>query len=501
MRPASRVASTRCRPHLNHDGVRVPPTLFAAENLGSVEIVNGTVNQTTALHARLASRLTRMLVVAFVAVACATIVAAQSRVIALTNVTIIDGTGAPPRIATVIVENGRIAEINGRDRGQVPAGATVVDGRAKYLIPGLWDMHVHHIGGYNEGTKVLPRLVAYGITGVRDMASPVDDILRLRRESADGTLLAPQIVTAGPILQRPLPFATPPHIRTVIDAEATQAVDDMQTKGVDFIKVGDTLTRDAYFGIATESKRLGLPFAGHLPVSVTALEATNAGQRSIEHFGSAGFRNVLIGCSSAESALLSEARESLANALAGGPSPDETLYRAPFLTRLVETYDTRRAAALFDAFKRNGTWQVPTLGALASVWNARRAQLNAADAAATDSASKKTIEMFAEMRRAGVRVLAGSDLPIAAGVPPIHDELRELVRAGMSPLDALQAATRNAAEFMGRLADEGTVEVSKKANLVLLEADPLTDIANTRRVAAVILGGRLISGADLQRLR
>ena len=152
----------------------------------------------------------------------------------------------------------------------------------------MWDMHVH-IGGYDEGTKVLPRLVAYGITGVREMASPVDDILRLRRESADGTLLGPQIVAAGPILQRPLPFRTPPLVRTVTDADAKQVVDDLQAKGVDFIKVGDTLTRDAYFGIASEAKRLGLPFVGHLPVSVTALEATQAGQRSIEHFGSAAF--------------------------------------------------------------------------------------------------------------------------------------------------------------------------------------------------------------------
>ena len=91
-------------------------------------------------------------------------------------------------------------------------------------------------------------------------------------------------------------------------------------------------------------------------------------------------------------------------------------------------------------------------------------------------------------------MLAGSDLPVSTGVPPIHDELVALVRAGMTPLEAIQASTRNAAEFLRRLKDEGTVEVGKKASLVLLEADPLTDIANTRRVSAVIVGGRLVSG-------
>ena len=458
------------------------------------------MNLTTTVPVGIAPRLARLAIVVSLATACASIVAAQSKAIAVTNVTLIDGTSARPRVVTIIVEGDRITAIARTGRERIPTGATIVEGRGKYLIPGLWDMHVH-IGGYDEGTKLLPRLVAYGITGVRDMASPVDEILRLRRESADGILLGPQIVAAGPILQRPLPFKTPSLVRTVTDAEAKQVVDELQAKGVDFIKVGDTLTRDAYFRIASEAKRLGLPFVGHLPVSMTALEATQAGQRSIEHFGSAGFRNVLIACSSAEAELISEVRDALASALAGGPSPDERLYRSEFLTRLVETYDRRKAAALFSAFKRNGAWQVPTFGALRSVWDARRAQLNPDDAAATDSAAKKTVEMFADMRKAGVKVLAGSDLPASTGVPPLHDELVALVRAGMTPLEALQASTRDAAEFFGRLADEGTVEVGKKARLVLLEADPLTDITNTRRVAAVVLGGRLISGSELQRFR
>ena len=210
---------------------------------------------------------------------------------------------------------------------------------------------------------------------------------------------------------------------------------------------------------------------------------------------------MLIACSSAEAELTSRVRDALASALAGGPSPDEKLYRSEFLTRLVETYDKQKAAVLFNAFNRNATWQVPTFGALRSVWDARRAELSAGDAAATDSAARKTVEIFADMRKAGVKVLAGSDLPVSTGAPPIHDELVALVRAGMTPLEALHASTRSAAEFIGRLADEGTVEVGKKANLVLLDADPLTDIANTRRVAAVVLRGRLISGADLQKLR
>jgi imidazolonepropionase-like amidohydrolase len=446
--------------------------------------------------------LARLLIVVSLTLASAAIVAAQSNAIAIKDATLIDGTGARPRIVTVIVEGERITAIVGNGQERIPAGATIVDGRGNYLIPGLWDMHLHTaIGGYEQGANVLPRLVAHGITGIRDMASPADAILRLRREIAEGILLGPQIVAAGPILQRPLPFSLPPHVRTVKDEEAGQVVDDLHAKGVDFVKVGDTLTRDAYFQIATASRRLGLPFAGHLPVSVTALEAAQAGQRSIEHFGSAGFKNVLIACSSAEADLASDTRDALASALAGGPSPDETLYRSAFLTKLVESYDRRKAAALFRAFERNSTWHVPTFVALRNAWDERRAHLNSDDRAATDRAERKTVEMFADMRKAGVKILAGSDQPVSTGVPAIHDELVALVRAGMAPLEALQAATRSPAEFFGRLADEGTVEAGKKANLVLLEENPLTDIANTRRVVAVVLRGRLISGAELQKLR
>jgi imidazolonepropionase-like amidohydrolase len=433
--------------------------------------------------------------------ATASVAAAQSHPIAFTNVTLIDGTGATPqRGISVVIDGDRIATIGRTGEVRLPVGATAVDGRAKFLIPGLWDMHVH-LGAYDEGVKVLPRLVGYGITGVRDMASPVDDILRLGRESASGMVLGPQIVAAGPILQRPLPFRLPPLVRTVTDAEAKHVVAELHTKGVGFIKVGDTLTRNAYLAIAEESKRLGLPFAGHLPVSVSAREATQAGQRSIEHFGSAGFRGLLLACSTDEARLTDLVRDALTGALAGGPPPEEKLYQAAFMNALVDSYDSRKAATLFESFARNGTWQEPTFVALRNVWDERRKELSPADAAAGDRVWTKTVEMFADMRKRGVKILAGSDRPILPGVPPLHDELVALVSAGMTPSQALHSATRLPAEFLGRLATEGTIQVGKKANLVLLEGDPLSDIANTRRVAAVVVRGRLISSRELQKIR
>jgi hypothetical protein len=439
--------------------------------------------------------------VALLAAPCGGGVTAQSLALAVTNVTLIDGTGAGPSPSTtVIVNGGRITAIGPAGSVRVSRDAIVLDGTGRFLIPGLWDMHVH-VGSYHDGVKLLSHLVGYGITGVRDMASPPDDILRLRRETADSTILGPQIVAAGPILQGPLPFALPPLARTVTEAAAAQTVAELKAKGIDFIKVGDTLTREAYFAVATESKRLGLPFGGHLPVSVSAAEATSSGQRSIEHFGSAGFRGVLIACATDEAELSTYVRDALTAARAGGPSPDEKVYRADFTSRLVDTYDTRKATALFDLFARNDTWQVPTFTALRTVWDGQRSRLTTPDAVAGDRVWTKTVAMFADMRRAGVKILAGSDLPIANGVPPLHDELAALVGAGTTSMEALQAATRSPAEFLGRLATEGTIEVGKKANLVLLDANPIADISNTRQVAAVILAGRLIGGADLQKIR
>ena len=210
---------------------------------------------------------------------------------------------------------------------------------------------------------------------------------------------------------------------------------------------------------------------------------------------------MLLASSSDEARLTDVARDALAKALTGGPPPEETLYRAEFMTTLADTYDNRKAAALFDAFVKSGTWHVPTLAALRGVWSERRELLGAAAVSAGDRLWTKALQMFSDLRGRGVRVLAGSDLPAAAGVPPLHDELVELVRAGMTPLQALQAATRSPAEFLGRLATEGTVQIGKRANLVLLDGDPLADIANTRRVAAVVVAGRLISGPELQTVR
>ncbi len=420
----------------------------------------------------------------------------QERILVIRHVTIIDGTGAPPKAdMTLVVAGDRIVRIGRSDTVQVPAGSQVLEGAGKYLIPGLWDMHVH-LGAYEEGKAALQQLLASGITGVRDMASPLDEILRLKADTRRMVFPGPRMVVSGPILQSPLPFALPPMVRTVADqVEARTAVDDLVARRVDFIKVGDTVSRDAYLAIADQSRRRHIPFSGHLPVSVSAAEASDAGQRSIEHFGSARFHGVLIACSTQEVELRRIVQDALAAAMKGGPSPDTILFRADFTTRLANTYSESKAAALFAKFARNGTWQVPTLVAIRDVWNNLQDELNQQDRQSGDRLWERDVEMIGGMRKAGVKFLTGSDLPIREGVALVHDELVLLVKSGMTPMEALQAATRNPAEFLGTLASEGTVEAGKTADLLLLDASPLEDIANTRRISAVVLSGRLVGGS------
>jgi hypothetical protein len=353
-------------------------------------------------------------------------------------------------------------------------------------------MHVH-LGSYSDAAQALPKYLASGVTGLRDMASPPVDIIRLRDAINAGTIIGPTIVAAGPILQGVLPFESPPMIRVVADVEdAAFAVDALASAGVDFIKTGDTLDNDQYTAIATAGERRRLPFVGHLPVSVSAQDASEAGQASIEHFGSARFHGLLIACSDDEQALRALAEGVLDQARAGGASPDDTLLRAPFINRLVETYSPMKAQELLMKLASNGTWQTPTLAGIRSVWEAQEPQLNREDATAAEQLWRKYEELLRAMQASGVGILAGTDLPDSAAGGRIHDELALLVEAGLSPMEALQAATRSPAEFLGRLDTEGTIEVGKAANLVLLDADPLREISNTRRISAVVLKGNLI---------
>jgi imidazolonepropionase-like amidohydrolase len=432
---------------------------------------------------------------------------AQSAV-AVTDVTVIDATGAKPKLdQTVVVADGRIVAVGRTRRVKLPEGAQTVDGTGKFLIPGLWDMHVHGTGAPHFSELYI----ASGVTGVRDMFGPMADIQAERKAIQNGQA-GPHIVAAGRIVDGPKPVW--PGSIAVKDAdEGRKAVNTVKQEGSDFVKVYSLLPRDAYFAIAAEAKRQGMVFAGHVPETISAVEASDAGQKSIEHL-----TGVLKGCSTREDELL---------------HPDSSIPLTQSMTASLATaldsYDEKRAQALFARLKRNHTWQCPTLTVLdhiahvndgslvndprlkympagfRSFWNPTNDfRFKNADAkfyAAVQRANRQDEEIVGKMRRAGVEFLAGTDVcnPYCFPGFSLHEELARLVHAGLTPMEALQAATINPARYLGKDREMGSIRPGKLADLVLLDADPLEDIHNTARIRAVFANGRMYDRSALDK--
>jgi len=436
--------------------------------------------------------------------------AAQEPPLVIRHVSVIDATGAPPQPEmTVVIEGRRITRIGKSARVRVPKNARVIEGRGKFLIPGLWDMHVHEIFGdwIPAEERVTPLLfVANGVTGVRDMGGDLAPLQLWRLRIAAGQMIGPRIILAGPMLDGPVPqFPSSAPVRDA--AEARRIVRELKSQGVDFIKIQSLISREGYFAAAAEAKARKIPFAGHVPDKVRAAEASAAGQKSIEHL-----TGVFEGASTAEDELMSQPR-------------------GPGRRRYLDTFSEERAQSLLALFAKNRTWQTPTLfwergewlieqtnsgpDPLAkyapAAWRERTWPLFTREISAgwsTDPLADRQafvqaeLKMVAAMHRAGVPLLAGTDTAAGVRVYPgfsLHDELGMLVQAGLTPLEALQAATRNAGEFL-QLADSGTIEAGKRADLVLLDANPLEEIGNTRKIRSVVLAGRYFSRADLDGL-
>ncbi len=286
---------------------------------------------------------------------CSSLLLAQQRtsstqVLVFTHVTVIDATGAEAKPdMTVVIRDGRIAELGRSGKIRPAKGARVVDASGKFLIPGLWDMHVHE---WNK-EAFFPLFIANGVTGVRDMFAPLPQIKQWRAEVAPGTTIGPHIVAAGIIVDGPNPPCAPCSIAVGNAAEGRKAVLTVKEMGSDFIKVYSTLPRDAYFAIADEAKRQNMVFAGHVSEFVSAAEASDAGQKSIEHL-----TGVLVACSAKEGELR---KENEAHLRADGFRGDTMTLEQ---SRALDSFDAKQAAALFARFKRNGTWMCPTLSVL-----------------------------------------------------------------------------------------------------------------------------------------
>ena len=453
----------------------------------------------------------------------------QDSVLAITGVTLIDGTGGPARAnQTVIVRGDRIAAVGSAAQLRAPGGARVIDGRGKTLIPGLWDMHTHVLAW---GAKAFPLLLANGVTTVREAGSaPPEAAIGMRDKVARGEVLGPRMLVAGPTLDaefiRQGPWAAG-RWAVGTPEEGRRAVDSLKKLGVDFIKVHSATPRAAYFAILEEAGKQGLLVAGHVPDSVSPIEAIRAGQRTIEHDWRIATANTPQG-EAISRRMLAGMQRVLDSA---GGKPKLWSYVVPRIAAddsARAVYDTATARAFAREAARRKVWFDPTLAVLFT--QSRRNEVTIrkppelkyvppeglefedglppkdnpteADIAEGRREYEREAAMFRELVRAGARFVAGTDTPVLPVVPgfSLQLELELLVGAGLTPLQAIAAATGNAAAAMGKERDLGTVEAGKIADLVLLSADPLADIRNTRQITIVILRGWLLDRAALDGL-
>ena len=427
----------------------------------------------------------------------------------LNNVTVVDvRTGKVQPDQTVVLERNLIYSVGPSKSAKYPRNADSVNCKGGYLIPGLWDMHVHLAFGdwFPDAKDIsLPLFIANGVTSVRDMGSDLDVVQDWRNEIEAGRMVGPRIFTAGPMLDGPKP-RFPSSIAIATPEDGRRAVNNLKDHGADFIKLQSLIPRDAVLTIAEEAKKQEIAFEGHVPDAMRATEMSEAGMKSFEH---------LIGIFEGSS-----------------PAEDDFLKGGKTEGKFLATYDEARAASLAALLAKNHTWQCPTLvwergGNLLDVtdfsadtrvkyvpgpwknktWKRFTDEITqgygADDLATRKKFIEKELEVVRMLHKAGVEFLAGTDTPAGVHIFPgfsLHEELQRFVAAGFTPLEALQTATLNPARFFGMQEQLGAVEEGKIADLVLLSANPLEDISNTQKIAGVFVNGRYFYHAEVEKM-
>jgi imidazolonepropionase-like amidohydrolase len=426
----------------------------------------------------------------------ASLATAQTKPLVFTHATVIDMTGAPPKPdVTVIVVGNRITALGKSGKVRVPAGAQVVNARGKFLIPGMWDMHVHLA---KAGENTLPLFVANGVTSVRDMGGDYAAVLAWRREILSGARLGPRIKTAGPLLESTKNVERMLREKTIEPVERTRIgvpnpeaaaaiVDSVAKLGVDFLKLRTVASPETYRAIAEAARKANLPLTGHAVVPPE--EIIQAGQRSIEH----SFFPPLDKLTEAQR------KELFRKLAASGIHVVPTLINGEGSLLVA---NEKAAAIVEDTRGLVDSRRKYLSGYLIEDWCEQVTERKQYPFD-LQQFMPGMLRDLREMRQAGVRLMPGTDVAVVLIYPgfSLHDELRLLVTAaGMTPMEALISATRYPAEWFGMQESLGTVKVGKIADLVLLEANPLEDINNTKRINAVVMNGRHFSKGALGKM-
>ncbi|UOQ77338.1 amidohydrolase family protein [Hymenobacter sp. 5516J-16] len=439
----------------------------------------------------------------------------------LTHANVVDvETGRVRPNQTVAISEGQIRQVTAS--GPAPAARRTLDATGKYLIPGLWDMHVHFRGGDSlaaANRNLLPLYLAHGITTVRDAGGDLTpSIFAWRQQIRAGQLAGPTIYTSGPKIDGPKAFWAG-SLEVETQAQIDKALDSLQRLKTDYVKIYEsTISREAFLSTITAAEKRGMITTGHMPYTATLREASERGLDATEHL-----YYVFKACSSKEDSITQAVQRSLST-----PKP---LGLFAVLPAIYRTYDPATAARMYRTLAKNHTAVVPTLyiqKLLAELPEtdhsrdslltyidpkiqatyARRLAGARAQSAATRAFNKqlsaKFMSLVPALQQAGVTLLAGSDSGASNSyVYPgasLLGELELLVQAGLTPAQALQAATINGARFLKADHRAGTIRAGKDADLVLLDQNPLADIRNLRQINAVVTRGRVYTAPELRQM-
>jgi len=436
----------------------------------------------------------------------------SQRLLLIRNVNIVDvENGRLIKNQDILIKDSLIIRIE--KTGKQLKADTVIEANNRYLVPGFWDMHTHI---WNDASS-FPLLIANGVTGVRGMFETMSNVKRWREKMRKGEIDGPMFYAAGPIVDGPKPI-WPGSVAVKNEDDGRKAVDSLKNKlGVDFIKVYSLLSRSSFFAIADECRKQGISFAGHVPNEVSILEAARAGQKSMEHLY--GFIE-----------LAGDSSDYFMNYQLGKLKDSSFAKRSNRKDFLFRTYNENKLRSITKELKTTGTWVCPTLTVnrgiayitdttllhdprmvymgsfMKNFWDYRQDFRFKTWTEKDFMQSRQEFELKLKITRllheAGVPLLAGTDFPnphcyIGFG---LHDELEWMVKAGLSPAEALKTATINPARFFGIEKTDGSIAVNKRANLVLLENNPLQNISNSKSIEAVFVNGKFFSKEKLREL-
>lgn len=445
------------------------------------------------------------------------------------NVTAIDAKNGMQEQTTILIEENKITKIGSTEDFKDIEVSNTIDGTGKFLIPGLWDTHIHMVYDQDLTPAMFDLFLLYGITSVRDTGGEIDLLTPLKQEADNDTKNTPRLKIAGPLLD---------GVPTVYNGEgrlpklgvsvptisaAREQVLTLQKAGVDILKVYEMLPPEIFTTILKLADSLELPVTGHVPLSMDATEAANLGMRSMEHL-----RNLEFAFVKNWDSLKISRRTMLENQeQLSGMKLRSNIHDAQRSFAFANE-DAERKKEVLAALKHNQTWQVPTLtiitvaaerffdtpewketfnlipDTVGSGWASRLEKY----AATTVSPKFREyadwmFKTIAELKAADVKLMAGTDTPIFFLTPgySLHEELALLVKGGLTPMEALDAATLQPAKYFNMENELGSIEPGMLADLILLEANPLENIRNTTTIQAVIRDGKVHDKNALDQLK